>query len=48
MLTVGGVVSLNTLTVTAAEVVLLSAASRATAVKVREPLPAVVMFQETA
>src|SRR5207249_8268278 len=41
MLTVGGVVSLNTVTVTAAEVVRLPAASRATAVSVCEPLLAV-------
>ena len=47
MLTVGGVVSLNTVTVTAAEVVRLPAASRATAVSVCEPLLAVVVFQET-
>src|SRR5437773_12530181 len=47
MLTVGGVVSLNTVTVTAAEVVRLPAASRATADSVCEPLLAVVVFQET-
>src|SRR5437879_2641872 len=46
-LTVGGVVSLNTVTVTAAEVVRLPAASRATAVSVCEPLLAVVVFQDT-
>src|SRR5882762_1180694 len=48
MLTVGGVVSLNTVTVTAAAVAVLPAASRATAVSVCEPLFAVVVFQETA
>src|SRR5439155_1198245 len=47
MLTVGGVVSLNTVTVTAAEVVRLEAASRATAVGVWEQLLAVVVFQDT-
>src|SRR5207253_1077092 len=47
MVTEGGVVSLNTVTVTAAEVVRLPAASRATAVSVCEPLLAVVVFQET-
>src|SRR5437660_11036959 len=46
MLTVGGVVSLNTVTVTAAEVVRLPAASRATAVSVCEPLLAVVVFHD--
>src|SRR5687767_5113814 len=45
MLTVGGVVSLATVTVTGAEVVRLPAASRATAVRVCEPLLAVVVFQ---
>src|SRR5439155_3250029 len=47
IVTEGGVVSLNTVTVTAAEVVRLPAASRATAVSVCEPLLAVVVFQET-
>src|SRR5207247_1533838 len=47
MLTVGGVVSLNTVTVSAAEVVRLPAASGATAVSVCGPLLAVVVFQET-
>ena len=47
MLTVGGVVSFETVTVTAAAVVVLPAASRATAVSVCEPLPAVVVFHET-
>src|SRR5712664_4186468 len=47
MLTVGAVVSLNTVTVTGAEVVRLPAASRATAVRVCEPLLAEVVFQET-
>src|SRR5947208_4845987 len=47
MLTVGGVVSLDTVTVTAADGAVLPAASRATAVKVCEPLPAVVVSQET-
>ena len=46
MLTVGGVVSLNTVTVTGAEVVRLPAASRATAVMVCEALLAVVVFHE--
>src|SRR5687767_8916746 len=45
MLTVGGVLSLATVTVTGAEVVRLPAASRATAVRVCEPLVAVVVFQ---
>src|SRR5438128_618925 len=48
--TVGGVVSgtgLFTVTLTAAEVVVLPAASRATAVTLCEPLLAVVVFQET-
>jgi hypothetical protein len=39
--------ALDTLTVTGAEVVRLPAASRATAVKVCEPLLTVVVFQET-
>src|ERR1700693_3315968 len=44
--TVGGVVSaLLTVTLTAAEVVVLPAASRATAVSVCAPLVAVVLFQ---
>src|SRR6202035_2667952 len=47
MLTVGGVVSLNTVTVTAAAVAVLPAASRATAVSVCEPLLALVVFHET-
>src|SRR5882762_10632459 len=46
MLTVGAVVSLNTVTVTAAAVAVLPAASRATAVSVCEPLLAVVVFHE--
>src|SRR3989442_15412506 len=46
MLRVGGVVSLNPVTVTAAEVVRLPAASRATAVSVCEPLLAVVVFHD--
>src|SRR5467141_3104277 len=46
MLTVGAVVSLNTVTVTGAEVVRLPAASRATAVRVCEALLAVVVFHE--
>src|SRR6267378_4924082 len=48
MLTVGGVVSFETVTVTAAAVAVLPAASRATAVSVCEPLLAVVVFQGTA
>src|SRR5882762_3725700 len=47
MLTVGGVVPLNTATVTGAEVVRKPAASRAAAVSVCEPLLALVVFQET-
>ena len=50
METVGGVVSeaaLLTVTVTVAEVLVLPAASRATAVSVCEPLVAVVLFQVT-
>src|SRR2546429_8954320 len=47
MLTVGGVVSLNTVTVTAAEVVRLPAASRPSAPSVCEPLLALVVFQDT-
>ena len=48
MLTAGGVVSaFDTVTVTAEEVVRLPAASRAAAVRVCEPLPTVVVFQET-
>src|SRR5207248_461884 len=50
MLTVGGVVSgggpFETLTVTGAEVVRLPAASRATAVKVCEPLTTAVVLNE--
>src|SRR3990170_3498860 len=45
MLTVGGVLSLATVTVTGAEVVRLPAASRATAVSVCEPLVVVLVFQ---
>src|SRR3977135_1438246 len=48
MPTVGGVVSLKTVTVTAVEVVVLPAASRATAVSVCEALLAVVVSQATA
>src|SRR5688572_13206148 len=44
MLTVGGVLSLATVTVTGAEVVRLPAASRATAVRVCEPLVVVLVF----
>src|SRR5437867_80176 len=47
-LTVGGVVSLNTVTVTAADVVVLPAPSRATAVSVCDALLAAVVFHETA
>ena len=47
MLTVGGVVSFDTVTVTPAEVVRLPAASRATAVMVCEPLLELVVFHET-
>src|SRR5204862_27971 len=48
MLTAGGVVSaFDTVTVTGEEVVRLPAASRAVAVRVCEPLPTVVVFQET-
>src|SRR5207245_8308886 len=43
----GAVVSLKTVTVTAAEVVLLPAASRATAVSTCEALVAVLVSQET-
>ena len=46
--TVGAVVSLNTVTVTAADVAALPAASRARAVSVCEPLAAVVMVHEIA
>src|SRR5262249_8225721 len=46
MLTLGGVVSLKTVTVTAAAVAVLPAASRATAVTVCNPLLAVVVFHE--
>jgi hypothetical protein len=48
METLGGVVSLATVTVAAAEVARLPAASRATAVRVWAPLVAVVVFQGTA
>src|SRR5918996_962730 len=48
METVGAVVSLKTVTVICAEVARLPAASRATAVRVWEPLPALVVFQGTA
>src|SRR5436190_13348132 len=48
MLTVGGVVSFETVTVTAVEVAVLPAASRATAVRVCEPLLTAVVFHETA
>src|SRR5687768_802335 len=44
MLTVGGVLSLATVTVTGADVVRLPAASRATAVRVCEPLVVVLVF----
>ena len=50
METVGGVVSeaaLLTVTVTVAEVLVLPAASRATAVSVCEPVATVVLFQVT-
>ena len=51
MLTVGGVVSgggaLETVTVTGLDPYRRPSASRATAVKVCDPLPAVVVFQET-
>src|SRR5436309_3287960 len=47
-LTVGGVVSLKTVTVIAAEVVAFPAASRARAVSVCEPLAAVVVVHATA
>ena len=43
---VGGTTSLLTVTVTAAEVAVLPAASRATAVIVCVPLAAVTVFQE--
>ena len=46
-LTVGAVVSLSTVTLTAAEVVVLPAASRARAVSVWAPLVAVVVFHDT-
>src|SRR5437867_11846004 len=42
----GGVVSFATVTLTAAEVAVFPAASRATAVKVWDPLEAEVVFQE--
>src|SRR5882724_8653203 len=48
MLTVGGVVSFDTVTVTAAAVAVLPAASRATAVSVCVPLLAVVVFHAIA
>ena len=47
MLTVGGEVSLKTVTVTVLEVVAFPAASRARAVRVWEPLLAAVVLQET-
>jgi len=47
MLTVGGVVSLNTVTVTGSDVHSMPSESLATAVSVCEPLLAVVVFQET-
>src|SRR5882724_1128295 len=48
MLTLGAVVSaFDTVTVTADEVLRLPAASRATAVNVCEPFPAVVVFHDT-
>src|SRR5207244_10696398 len=47
METVGGVVSFATVTLTAAEVVRLPAASRAMAVSVWAPLAAVVVVQDT-
>src|SRR5438552_8969125 len=43
---IGGVVSFNTVRLTVAEVAVLPAASRATAVNAWEPLEAVVVFQE--
>ena len=46
-LTVGGVLSFDTVTVTAADVVTLPAASRATAVRLCDPLVAVVVFHGT-
>ena len=46
--TAGATVSLNTVTVTAADVLALPAASRATAVNVCEPLVPVVVVHETA
>src|SRR5258708_6660297 len=46
MLTIGGVVSLNTVTVTGAEVYSRPIKSRATAIKVCEPLLAAVVFHE--
>src|SRR5207244_4432923 len=48
MAMVGGVVSLKTVTLTADDVAVLPAASRATADRVWEPLPASVVFQEMA
>ena len=48
METVGGVVSLATVTLTPAAVPRFPAASRATAVRVWAPLRAVVVVQETA
>src|SRR5437660_1467507 len=48
MLTVGGVVSLKTVTVTAADVVVFPAASRATAVSVCDALVAVLVSHATA
>ena len=46
--TVGGVVSLKTVTLTPAEVAVLPAASRATALRLWMPLLALVLFHETA
>jgi hypothetical protein len=45
--TVGGVMSLKTVTVTGAEVYRMLSPSRPTAVKVCDPLLAVFVFQET-
>ena len=47
MLTVGGVLSFDTVTVTAADVVTLPAASRATAVRLCDPLLADVVVHGT-
>ena len=48
MLTVGGVVSFETVTATEADVLVLPAASRATALRVWLPSAAVVVFHVTA